>query len=42
VAGRAEDLLLALWRRRGYDDAMLTWDGDATAARAVLNRPLTP
>jgi uncharacterized protein (TIGR03083 family) len=42
VSGRAEDLLLALWRRHGYDDARLTWDGDAPAASAVLNRPLTP
>jgi uncharacterized protein (TIGR03083 family) len=42
VSGRAEDLLLALWRRRGYDDAALAWDGDAAAARAVLDRPLTP
>jgi uncharacterized protein (TIGR03083 family) len=42
LSGRAEDLLLALWRRRGYDDASLTWTGDADAARAVLERPLTP
>jgi hypothetical protein len=42
LSGRAEDLLLALWRRHGYDDARLTWDGDAPAAGAVLNRPLTP
>jgi uncharacterized protein (TIGR03083 family) len=42
LSGRAEDLLLALWRRQGYDDPALTWDGDAAAARAVLDRPLTP
>ena len=42
VSGRAEDLLLALWRRRGYDDPALAWSGDVTAARAVLDRPLTP
>ncbi|HEX4699115.1 MAG TPA: maleylpyruvate isomerase family mycothiol-dependent enzyme [Actinomycetes bacterium] len=42
VSGRAEDLLLALWRRRRYDDPTLIWDGDAAAARGVLHRPLTP
>ena len=40
VIGSAQDLLLALWRRKPVDE--LTIEGDPAAARAVLALALTP
>jgi len=42
VRGRAEDLLLALWKRRPLEGAGLRICGDSTAAERVLSAALTP
>lgn len=42
VTGRAEELLLMLWRRLPAEDPRLVWKGDADAADAVLRGPLVP
>ena len=42
VRGEAPDLLLLVWRRIGLDDERVRVEGDVSAARAVLNRALTP
>ena len=46
VAGPAEPLLLAIWRRREVgallDEGVLTLTGDVGVAREVLSGPLTP
>ncbi len=46
LSGPAGAVLLALWQRRPDDGngaaGALTWDGDAAAGHAVLDRPLTP
>ena len=42
VTGRAEDVLLLLWKRRALDEVALTIDGERAALDAALATRLVP
>lgn len=42
VSGRAQDLVLALWKRLPAASPALAWEGDAAAGHAVFAQGLTP